>query len=113
MKKSILYLILGLSMVGFGCGSGSTASSGNFTGPNGNTSNTAAPRFLPLASTTTHTVGPSGGTVVATAPNGTRYTLTVPARALVQDTNLTNDACGRAGHPGAPRATQLRRPNWT
>lgn len=47
-------------------------------------------------------MGPGGGTIVSTAPDGTRYTLTVPPGALVQDTNLTMTPVAVQGTLGLP-----------
>jgi len=73
-------------------------------GGDGNTP--AAPVQVDSARTARATLGPAGGTVVATAADGRRYTLTVPPGALATDSEITATPVVSMG--SAPLSAGLR-----
>jgi hypothetical protein len=83
-RSRILFLALFgvLALLGFGCG----------TDIDGGSSETPGPTVTPLLDTereTSEVVGPEGGAVSMTAADGTEYMLTLPADALLEETEIS------------------------
>lgn len=86
-------LALALALVLAGCGGGGGGADGGAdggaVGGGADTAATDRPVVVDSSRTSTATLGPLGGRLSATAADGTRYTLEVPADALAADTAIS------------------------
>ncbi|APW39880.1 hypothetical protein RD110_23935 [Rhodoferax koreense] len=114
---STRWLASGLAAVLVGCGGGGGGNADTTPGGTGGTGGTgasgaagttltvdASPLRATLAADTarsvTQTVSPTGGTVTATGADGTVFTLTVPADAMVQAIDITMTPLSSVSVPG-------------